>query len=63
MTEVALIKENISLGLAYSFRGLVFYHHDRTHGSIQTGLVLEKKLRVPHLDPKAAEGDCLPHWV
>jgi hypothetical protein len=56
MTKATLIKENISLGLAYSFRGLVHYH-DRKHGSVQAGMVLEKELRVPHLNPQGAEGD------
>jgi hypothetical protein len=30
-----LIKENVSLELAYSFRGLVHYHHGRKHGTVQ----------------------------
>lgn len=34
MTKVTLLKENISLELAYSFRDSVHYHHGRTHGSI-----------------------------
>jgi hypothetical protein len=25
--------------------------------------VLEKKMRVVHLDVKAAEGDYMPHWA
>jgi hypothetical protein len=45
MTSATLIKENISLGLAYSFRGLVSYHHSRKHGSMQADMVLEKELR------------------
>ena len=40
------------LGLAYSFRGLVHYHHGRKHGSIQADMVLEEP-RILHLDPKA----------
>jgi hypothetical protein len=31
-------------------------------GSMKTDMVLEKKLRVLHLDLKAA-GDCVPYWV
>ena len=54
MTTATLIKENISLGLAYSFRGLVHYHHGRKHGSVQADMVLEKELRVLHLDLQAA---------
>ena len=35
------------------FRGLVHYHQDRKHDSIQADMELEE-LRVPHLDQKAA---------
>jgi hypothetical protein len=41
------------LGLAYSFRGSVHYHHNGKHGSIQADMVLEEP-RVLHLDLKAA---------
>ena len=61
MTKATLIKENISLGLAYSFRGSVHYHHGGKHDSMQADMVLEKELRVLHLDLQAAEGDCAPH--
>ena len=50
MTTETLIKENIELGLAYSFRGLVHCHHGGKHGSMQADLVLED-LRVLYLDP------------
>jgi hypothetical protein len=33
------------------------------HGSMQTSMVLEKKLRVLHLDLQAAEGNCILHWT
>jgi hypothetical protein len=49
MTTVTLIKANISLRLAFSFRGLVHYHGGK-HGSMQADMVLEKELRVLHLD-------------
>ena len=52
------IKEKHLLGLVYSFRGLVYYHHSRKHGSVPTDMVLEKELRVLHLDPMTAEGNC-----
>jgi hypothetical protein len=42
MTKTPLIKESISLGLAYSFRGLVRYHHGRKHGGVQADIVPEK---------------------
>jgi hypothetical protein len=41
--------------LAYSFRGLVCYHHAGKHGSTQPDMVLGKELRaVKHLDHQAA---------
>ena len=55
MTKATLIKANIQLGLAYSFKGLVHYHHGERrweHGSLQADLVLEEP-RVLHLDAKA----------
>jgi hypothetical protein len=45
------------MGLAYRFRGSVYYHHGGKHGSVQADLVLEE-LRVLHLDAQAAAGDC-----
>ena len=54
MTKATLIKTNIYLELAYSFRGLVHYHHGRKHGTDQADMVLEKELRVLHLDLKTA---------
>jgi hypothetical protein len=53
MTKTTLIKNNISLRLAYRFRGSVCCHQGRKHGSIQAGMVLEK-LRVLYLHPKEA---------
>jgi hypothetical protein len=37
MTTETLIKENISLGLAYRFKGLVRYGFGRKHGGLQAG--------------------------
>jgi hypothetical protein len=53
MTTATLTKGNISLGLAYRFRGLVHYHHGGKHGRVWADMVLEEP-RVLHLDPKAA---------
>jgi hypothetical protein len=52
MTQATLTKANISFELAYSFRYLVHYHHDRKHGNIQADMILGKelKLRILHLD-------------
>ena len=42
------------MGLAYSFRGSVHYHHGKKHGRIQDDMVLEKEQTSLHLDAKAA---------
>jgi hypothetical protein len=49
--------------MAYNFRGLVRDHHGEKHGSVLADMVLEKELRVLHLNPKAAEKYCEPHWA
>lgn len=54
MTKSTLPKDNILLGLACSFRDLVYYHHCGKHDSIQTDMELEKELWFLHLDPQAA---------
>lgn len=35
MTIATFTKKNISLGLAYTFRGLVHYHHHKKYSSMQ----------------------------
>ena len=42
MTKATLIKETISLGLAYSPRGLVCFLHGGKHLSVHTDMVLEE---------------------
>jgi hypothetical protein len=37
------------------------FSHGEKHGSVQAGMVLEKKLRVLYLDLQGAEGDCEPY--
>ena len=59
MGAATLLKESISLGLAYSFRDSVHYHHGEKHGTMQADTVLEKEMRVLHLHPQAAEADCV----
>ena len=54
MTKATLIK-NISLGLAYRFRGSVHYHQGRKNGSIQADMKLEEP-KVLHRVPKADRG-------
>ena len=71
MTTAIPIKENISLGLAYSFRSSDHHRHGRKHGSIQAGMMLKKS--VLHIDLKTArrrpssagsqEETLIPHWV
>ena len=41
MTMATLIKENISLGLTYSFKRLVHYHLGEKYGGMQADMVLE----------------------
>ena len=47
------------LGLAYSFRGLVHYHHGGNHGGKYADTVSEKELRVQRLDLQAGNKDCV----
>jgi hypothetical protein len=42
MTTAPLIKENISLGLSYSFKGLFHYQDGEKHCGVQVDMVLEK---------------------
>jgi hypothetical protein len=52
------------LGLAYNFRVSACYQYGRKHGSMQVDKVLEKELRVLHLDPQAARrGLDFSQWV
>ena len=43
MTKATLTEANISLGLAYRFRGLFHYHHGGKHGSMQADTVLDEE--------------------
>jgi hypothetical protein len=53
MTKENFIKENM-IGLAYSVRGSVHYHHWKL-SNIQAGMVLQKELRDVH--PEESERD------
>jgi hypothetical protein len=57
MTKASFLKEHISLGLAFTLRGLVHDHHGRKYRSIQADMVLGDP-QVLHFDPQAAGGDC-----
>ena len=52
-TKATLIKDNIQLGLAYSFRSSAHYDHGWRHGCVQADMMLEV-LGVLHLDQKTA---------
>jgi hypothetical protein len=58
MTTATLTKENISLGLAYRFILLLSWRETWWHAG---DLVLEKGLRILHLDSQIAEGQS--HWA
>ena len=47
-------------GAGLSFRGLVHYHLDRKHGSMQVDMELEGELRVLHLDLQTAGRNYVP---
>lgn len=46
MTKAICRIKAFNWGLAYGFRGLVHDHHGEKHGSKQTGMSLEQKLRA-----------------
>jgi hypothetical protein len=48
MSKGTLIKDNIEVGLAYKFRGLIHFHHGEKHSSVQASMALEE-LRVLYL--------------
>jgi hypothetical protein len=52
-------KHSIGAGLL-EFRSLVHYHHGREHGCTQADMVLDRYLRVLHLDPLAARSETEP---
>lgn len=60
LKPATLIKEKIYLGLGYSSEvsSIIILI-----GGMQAVLVLEKELRVLHLDPQSVEGVCVPHWA
>jgi hypothetical protein len=52
------------VGLAYSFRSSVHYHHGRKNDSVQYDTVLEKELKILHPDLKATSKKwSLLHWA
>jgi hypothetical protein len=54
MTKATLIKDNISLGLAYRFRGSVHYHQGRSMAASRQAGMVQEELRVLQLHLKAA---------
>ena len=53
MTMATLIKEHILIGAGLQFRDSVHCHLGRKSGVTQADMVLEKWLRVLHLDLRA----------
>jgi hypothetical protein len=53
VTKETLTKDNISLRLAYRFRGVAHYCHSGKHGSKQADMVLEEPSIFLHLILKA----------
>ena len=45
-------------GVDLQFGGLVHYYHGRKQDSKQADMVLERVVRVLHLDPQATGSDC-----
>ena len=45
------------IGTGLQFRGLIYYCHGRKSGGKQADMVLEKELRVLHLDLQVEKGD------
>jgi hypothetical protein len=58
MTHSNTYKGKRLIGAGLQFRGSVHYQHGRKCGCAQTDMVLEKELRVLHLDPQAAGREC-----
>lgn len=54
MSMITLRKEDIYLGMNYSFRGIVSSSHGRKHEGMMTDMMFEKKLRVLHPDQQIA---------
>lgn len=50
---MTLIKETVNWA-GLQVRGLVHYHHGWKHGGTQADMIVERELRVLHLDVKAA---------
>jgi hypothetical protein len=58
MAKATLIKTNISLCWAYSFRDSVHYHHGKRYGIVQANLVPKEPSSL-HLDLKTARRQLL----
>jgi hypothetical protein len=63
MTKATLIRDNIYLGLAYSFRCSVHDHHGRKQGSVQEDQVLESSESKERLAFQPVGGESFPHWA
>ena len=63
MIKGTLRKEDMSVGLAHRFRGLVHYCRDGKHRGVQADMVLEKELKVLHLNRQAEDSGRERHWT
>jgi hypothetical protein len=61
MIKATLIKANIQMGLAYSFKDSVHYHRGRKYDSMQVDMVLEDP-KVLHPGPKATRKGLFHLW-
>lgn len=41
----------------------IIYLHGKKHGGVQADMMLEKELRILHLDPWATEATVELHWA
>lgn len=48
MTILIPYKGQHLVGSAFRFRGSAHYNQGKKHGSVQTGMMLEKELRILH---------------
>lgn len=53
MTMAIPIKESIQLGLAYSFKELIYHRHGRKCDDMHVDMIVAKKMKVLHLDLQA----------
>lgn len=58
-----LLLRKTLLWITYSFRGLLHYHNHGKYGGILAGMLLEKKLRVLHLNLQVTVLSAIMWWI